>query len=154
MFRRSASLAIPHRKSFAAILSLSLVLFGHTNRNVKLSHESQHEIAPCFGTFKTSSLLPTRRSGGRKTGLCFAGFVYLTFLGLLASHDSNPYPNRSRIARYNATKSGTSTGPMRPISLWAFHSAAASLLEQQQQPMSQHSPPMLLALIFHSLVFR
>ena len=37
-------------------------------------------------------------------GLCFAIFVFLTFRGPLASHDSNPYPNRSRIARYNATK--------------------------------------------------
>ena len=37
-------------------------------------------------------------------GLCFAMFVFLTFRGPLASHDSNPYPNRSRIARYNATK--------------------------------------------------
>ena len=45
MFRRSASLAIPHLKSFAAIPSVSLALLGHTNRNVFLSHESQHEIA-------------------------------------------------------------------------------------------------------------
>ena len=37
-------------------------------------------------------------------GLCFAGFVYLTFRRPLASHDSNPYPSRSRIAQYNATK--------------------------------------------------
>ena len=37
-------------------------------------------------------------------GLCFAIFVFLTFRGPLASHDSNPYPNHSRIARYNATK--------------------------------------------------
>ena len=57
MFRRSASLAIPHRKSFAAIPSVSLLL-GHTNRNVKLSHESQREIAlDRLGTFKTDSLL-------------------------------------------------------------------------------------------------
>ena len=40
-------------------------------------------------------------------GLCFARFVFLTFRGPLASHDSNPYPKRSRIERYNATK-----GPM------------------------------------------
>ena len=39
-------------------------------------------------------------------GLCFAMFVFLTFREPLASHDSNPYPNRTRIARYNATKSG------------------------------------------------
>ena len=44
-FRSSASLAIPHHKSFAAIPSVSLVLFGHTNRVVSLSHESKHEIA-------------------------------------------------------------------------------------------------------------
>ena len=37
-------------------------------------------------------------------GLCFAMFVFLTFRGPLASHNSNPYPHRSRIARYNATK--------------------------------------------------
>ena len=37
-------------------------------------------------------------------GLCFAMFVFLMFRRPLASHDSNPYPNRSRIARYNATK--------------------------------------------------
>ena len=34
MFRRSASLASPHRKSFAAILSVSSVPLGHTNRSV------------------------------------------------------------------------------------------------------------------------
>ena len=44
MFRRSASLAIPHLKSFAAIPSVSLVHLGHTNRSVFLSHESQCEI--------------------------------------------------------------------------------------------------------------
>ena len=45
MFRRSASLAIPHLKSFAAIPSVSLALLGHTNRSVFLSHESLREIA-------------------------------------------------------------------------------------------------------------
>ena len=45
MFRRSASLAIPHLKSFAAIPSVSLVQLGHTNRSVFLSYESQREIA-------------------------------------------------------------------------------------------------------------
>ena len=44
MFRRSASLALPHLKSFAAIPSVSLVQLGHTNRSVFLSHESQREI--------------------------------------------------------------------------------------------------------------
>ena len=42
-------------------------------------------------------------------GLCFATFVFLTFRGPLASHDSNPYPNRTRIARYNATKGNMMT---------------------------------------------
>ena len=44
MLRRNTSLAIPHRKSFAAIPSLALVLLGHTNRSFKLSHESQRQI--------------------------------------------------------------------------------------------------------------
>ena len=37
MFRRSASLAIPHRKSFAAIPSVFQAYVGHTNRSVSLS---------------------------------------------------------------------------------------------------------------------
>ena len=45
IFRCSASLAIPHRKSFAAIACVSLVLLGRTNCSVSLSHESQREIA-------------------------------------------------------------------------------------------------------------
>ena len=39
-------------------------------------------------------------------GLCFLMFhlCFLTFRGPLASHESNPHPNHSLIARYNATK--------------------------------------------------
>ena len=44
MFRHSASPAIPYRESFAAIPSVSLVLLGHTNRSVSVSHESQREF--------------------------------------------------------------------------------------------------------------
>ena len=46
MFRHSASLVIPHRKSFTAIPSdgVSLKHLGHTNRNVSVSHESQRDI--------------------------------------------------------------------------------------------------------------
>ena len=41
-------------------------------------------------------------------------FVFLTCRGLLASHDSSPYPNRSCIARKNATKIGSAkTDPVR-----------------------------------------
>ena len=76
MFRRSASLVIPHLKGFAAIPCVSLAQLGHTNRNVFLSHESQRRNCPRLGTFKTNSLLPTRRSGGSKMAcvsqcLCF-----------------------------------------------------------------------------------
>ena len=45
MFRRSASLAIPHLTSFTAKPCVSPVLIGRTNRNVSLSHESQRAIA-------------------------------------------------------------------------------------------------------------
>ena len=37
-------------------------------------------------------------------GLYLARFVFLTVRRPFASHDSNPYPNRSRIAQCNATK--------------------------------------------------
>ena len=36
----------------------------------------------------------------KRTGLLSQGFVFLTFRGAFALHDSNPYPNRSRISRY------------------------------------------------------
>ena len=47
IFRRNASPTIPHRRSFRrdAVNLLTLVLLGHMNRKVKLSHESQREIA-------------------------------------------------------------------------------------------------------------
>ena len=108
MFRCSASLAIPHRKSFAAIPSVSLVHLGtriamfrcHTNRSVEL---------PSFR--QTDSLLPTRRHRGRtltlKQGLClwrFAGRSHRTIRFRIwtatASHGTMPlrgYPKRKTI---------------------------------------------------------
>ena len=67
----------------------------HTNRSVKL---------PSFRHFQDRFLTTNKEKWGKKTALCFAGFVLLTFRRLLASHDSNPYPDRSRITRYNASK--------------------------------------------------
>ena len=101
MFHRSTSLAIPHRKSFAAIPSLGSLgtriaaSICHTNRSVKF---------PLFRHFQDQFLTTNKEKWGKKTDLCFAGLVFLTFRGPLAPHDSNPYPNRSRIARYNAIK--------------------------------------------------
>ena len=74
---------------------IALAFSRHTNGSVKL---------PSFRHFQDRFLTANRENGEKKTGLCFARFVLLTFRGLLASHNSNPYPNRSRIARYNATK--------------------------------------------------
>ena len=68
MFRRSASLAIPHLKSIAAITSVSLVQLGHTNCNVFLSHESQREIA--LEHFQDRFLTANRENGEKKTVLC------------------------------------------------------------------------------------
>ena len=45
-----------------------------------------------------------RSHGGRTRALVSRRVVFLTFRGPFPSHDSNPFPNRSRIARYNATK--------------------------------------------------
>ena len=71
MFRRSASLALPYLKSFAAIPSVSLVRLGHTELQRFLVTWIAAWNCPCLGTFKTDSLLPTRRSGGRKMGTVF-----------------------------------------------------------------------------------
>ena len=96
--------ACSSKVSRAAIPSVSLVQLGHTNRSVFLSHKSQRETALVYALSRPIPYCPTRRSGGRKMGLCFTICVFLTFHGPLASHGSNPYPSRSRVARYNATK--------------------------------------------------
>ena len=70
MFRRSASLAIPHHKSFAAIPSVSLVLLVHTNRNVRLSHESQRETA-LVTHFQDQFLTTNKEKWGKKNGPVF-----------------------------------------------------------------------------------
>ena len=70
MFRRSASLAIPHHKSFAAIPSVSLVSLGtriatsncHTNRSVKL---------PSFTHFQDQFLTTNKEKRGKKIGPVF-----------------------------------------------------------------------------------
>ena len=95
---------LPHRKSFAAIPSISPVLFGHTNRSVSLSHASQREVALVFRHFQDRFLTTNREKWGKKAGLCFARFVFLAFCEPFGSHDSNPYSNRGRMARCNATK--------------------------------------------------
>ena len=104
MFRRSASLALPHLKSFAAIPSVSPVQLGHTNRSVFLSHESQREIALVLALSRPSPYYQQGEVGQEKWACVSQRLCFLTFRGPLASHDSNSYPNRSRIARYNATK--------------------------------------------------
>ena len=70
MFRQSASLAIPHRKSFAAIPSLSLGSLGtwiatstwHTNRSMKL---------PPFRHFQDQVLTTDKEKWGKKDGPVF-----------------------------------------------------------------------------------
>ena len=76
LIHRSTSLAIPHRKSFVAIPSLSLVLLRHTSGSVKLSHESQREIALLSALSRPIPYYQQGEVGGRKRprvsqGLCF-----------------------------------------------------------------------------------
>ena len=89
MFRRSASLAIPHRKSFAVIPSVSLVLLGHPQRFSVTGIAARN--CPRLGTFETDALLPTRRNRGKIRAFVSQGLCVLTFRGPLASHDSNPF---------------------------------------------------------------
>ena len=96
-FRRSASLAIPHRTSFTAKTSVFRVHLGHMNRNASVSHELQLGVALVQ---PLSRLTLAYQHGEVKKSLCFAEFEFLTFHGLFASHDLNPYPTRSCIARW------------------------------------------------------
>ena len=64
MFGSSASPAIPQRKSFATIPSVSLVLLGHTNRNVSVSHESQRELLSSFRHFQDRFLTANKEKLG------------------------------------------------------------------------------------------
>ena len=80
MFRRSASLALPHLKSFAAIPSVSPVQLGHTNRSVFLSHESQREIALVLALSRPSPYYQQGEVGEEKWAcvsqrLCFGRFA-------------------------------------------------------------------------------
>ena len=76
MFRRSASLALPHLKSFAAIPSVSLVQLGHTNRSV-FCHTNRSVKLPSFRYFQDRFLTTNKEKWGRKNGpvvsqrLCF-----------------------------------------------------------------------------------
>ena len=67
MFRRSASLAILHHESFAAIPSVARVRLEHMNRNVSLSHELQRGIAIASALSRTTPDYYQGELGGRKT---------------------------------------------------------------------------------------
>ena len=59
MFHRSALLAIPHRKSFAAISSVSLMLLRHTNNNVRC--HMNHSVKLCSFRHLQARFLTTNR---------------------------------------------------------------------------------------------
>ena len=75
MLRCGASLAIPDRKNFAAIPSVSLVHLGHTNRSV-WCHTNRSVKLPSFRQFQDRFLTTVRKKWRKNTVLCFAGFVF------------------------------------------------------------------------------
>ena len=82
---------IPHRKSFAATRAVSLVVLGHTNRNVSLSHKSQREIALVEAL---SRPIPDYQQGevGEKKGPLFRKVcVFLTFPWALGKNTSTGF---------------------------------------------------------------
>ena len=82
MFRRSPSLAILHRKSFAAISPVSLELLGHTNRSVKFSYELQREIALVWH-FQDQLAIPyyQQEAGKEKRACVSQGMCFWRFAG-------------------------------------------------------------------------
>ena len=106
MFRRSASLAIPHLKSFAAIPSLSLVQLGHTNRSVSC-HTNRSVKLPSSRHFQDQFLTTNKEKWGKKKWACVSQCLcFCRFAGRWHRTIRIRIQNRSRIARYNATKIG------------------------------------------------
>ena len=139
MLRRSASLTIPHRKSFASIASVRLRLYAHEDSQPKSTRKRNHtrtqkltlpkvcvfwsvaflsafcrplrgeQRAPENATHRNTQILETVNFLRFRVCYVFgfslfsSEFWFLTFCGSFASHASNPYLNRSRIVRYNAT---------------------------------------------------
>ena len=92
---RIAQISLRYRLCHECTLDTRIATFRcHTNSSMKL---------PSLRHFQDRFLTTNWEKRG-KTGLCFARFFILTFCGLFASHNSNPYPNRSRIARCIAAK--------------------------------------------------
>ena len=68
---------------------------GKRTKKDKKGRTSRDWEAPPVWTPPRLAALDIREQWGRKAGLRFAGFVFLTFRGPVASHGSNPYPNRT-----------------------------------------------------------
>ena len=117
MFRRSALLAIPHRKSFAATPSVSRAHLEHTNRNVSSSYESQRKSCPRFGTW-----FPT------KTGLCFAGGGILNSTWNYNSHETTTLE----------CSNSTSWGP-KAVTVVKWRLLHPAIIERQQ--LHSQQPP-------------
>ena len=104
MFRRSASLAIPHHKRFAAILSVSVVLLGHMNRNVFSVHTHRSVKLPLCRHFEDR--FPDYQQGEvRETnGPLFRKVCVFDVERAIGIARFKSVSDRSRIARHNATK--------------------------------------------------
>ena len=97
MFRRSASLAIPHLKSFAAIPAVSRVQLGHTKSQRFSCHTNRSVELPSFRHFQDQFLTTSKEKWGKNNGPVFRNVcVFDVSRAVGISHDSNPCPNRSR----------------------------------------------------------
>ena len=129
MFRRSVSLAIPHRKSFAAIPSVPLVHLGQTNRSVSASHKSQHEISLILALSRPIPDYQQRDIEKRYELLFRRACVFLRFVGrshrtiriririAAKSHDTMLLRNRAQEEGRKSSQTRIQADPFRTINL-------------------------------------
>ena len=102
--------------------------WNHTSRSVKL---------PLFRHFQDRFLMANREKREEKRmALCLPRFWFLMFGGPFASHDSNPHPNRTSIARYTATKFFS---PSTILAENVMKSSAATLLIWTDNSENRHT---------------
>ena len=82
---------------------------------------------PSFRHFQDRFLTANKEKWGKDMALCFARFVFLTFRGSLASHDSNPYLTCSRIARYTMPLSSSAPWTHESQRFWCHANRSVKL---------------------------
>ena len=143
VFRRCASLAIPHRKSFAAVPFFPLVLVGHTNRSVCRCHTNSSMKLPLFKRFQ-DRFLTTNREKWEQNGASFRKVLFLLEnsrrLWLSETRCWKNFPANFDAARKFFTDYPAAQNAI-PAKLWAFSGRKIGLAFGHTPGFSALRPP-------------